>query len=54
MGDTEKDLMTLQYRNVISWHRYVDMNISKNHERIAKKIAKTSDSIRQTIRFEDW
>jgi len=47
MGDTENNLMTLQYRDVISWHRYVDMNSSKNHEKIAKEIAKTSDLIRK-------
>jgi len=46
MGDTEKDLMTLRYRDGIS-HWYVDMDNDKDHERIAKEIAKTSDSIRK-------
>ena len=50
MGDTEKDLMTLQYRNVISWSRYVDMDNIKGREKIAKEIAKTSDSSRKTYR----
>ena len=50
MSDTEKDLMTLQYRNVISWPRYVDMDNIKGREKIAKEIAKTSDSSRKTYR----
>ena len=49
----EKDLMTFQYRDVISWPRYMDN--SKNCEKIIKEIAKTSDSIhKKYARFEDW
>ena len=48
MGDTEKDLMTLQYHDVISWPRLdIDMNNSKDREKIAKEIAKTSNLIRK-------
>jgi len=36
----EKDLTTLRYRDVISWHWY-DVDNSKNREKIAKEIAKT-------------
>ena len=55
MSDTEKDLMTLQYRDVISWFRYVDMDNSKDREKIVKEIAKARDSIRIKVsRFEDW
>ena len=32
---------------MISWSRYVDMNNSKDREKIAKEIAKTSNSIRK-------
>ena len=38
MGDTEKDLMILQYRDVISWSRIVDMDNNKNREKITKEI----------------
>jgi len=57
-GDIEKDLMTLQYHNMsydiqlLKIHRHVinmDEEI-KDHERIAKQIAKTSDSIRKNYR----
>ena len=54
IGNTEKDLMILQYRDVISWARYVDMENSKDREKIAKEITKTSDFIRENYRFEDW
>ena len=47
MSDIEKDLMTLQYRHVISWSRYVNMDNSKDREKIFKEIAKTSDLIRK-------
>jgi len=42
MGVTEKNLMTLQYRDLD-----VDMDNSKDYEKIIKEIAKTSDSIRK-------
>ena len=50
MGDTEKNLMILQYCDVISWLRYVDMDNNKDHEKIVKEILKTSDSIRKKYR----
>jgi len=40
--NTKKDLTTL-YRDIISWHRYVDMDSIKERERIAKEIAKMSE-----------
>ena len=50
MNDTENDLMTLLYCDMISWHRHVDMDISKDRERITKEIAKTSDLIHKKYR----
>ena len=35
---TEKDLIILQYRDVISWSRIVDMDNSKDREKITKEI----------------
>jgi len=50
MGDIEKDLMTLRHHNMISWW-YIDTDEEiKDRERIAKQIAKTSDSIRKKYR----
>jgi len=62
MDDTEKDLMSMRYRNVISLCRYInyttfplEYNMDSNKElkdrqRITKQIAKTSDSIRKKYR----
>ena len=49
IDDTEKNLMTLRYCDVISCHRYADMD-SKDRENIAKEITKTSDLIRKKYR----
>jgi len=61
IDDTEKNLMNMRYYNVISHCQYINyamfpleyMNSSKklkDCERIAKQIAKTSDSIRKKYR----
>jgi len=52
MGDTEKDLMTLQYQ--ISWSRYVNMDNSKDREKIVKEIAKTNSIRRKYRAFWNW
>ena len=62
MDDTEKNLMNMRYHNMVSRYRYVnyamfsfEYNINsstklKDRERVAKQIAKTSDSIRKKYR----
>jgi len=51
MSNTEKDLMTLQYCDVMSW--YIDMNNSKDHEKIGDCENERFDS-QKVPRFEDW
>ena len=59
MGDTEKDLMTLQYCDVISCLWYVNTDHNKDCEKIVKEIAKTNDLIRKkylalkTVKMEE-
>ena len=62
MDDTEKDLMSMRYLNVVSRCQYVNYTTLlfkcnmdnnkefKDRERIAKEIAKTSDLIRKMYR----
>jgi len=62
MDDAEKNLMNMRYHNMVSRYRYVnyamfsfEYNINsstklKDRERVAKQIAKTSDSIRKKYR----
>jgi len=53
MDDIEKDLTTMRYRNTVNCCSYGSDNVSdnrkelKDREKIAKQIAKTSDSIRK-------